>query len=774
MKFATNDDQRQLADSLQRFLADANRFEVLRTRLSASPPERLALWPRLAEMGVIGAAFDEAHGGFAGDARTIAIVMNLLGRSLVVDPYLSCAVVCGRILQRCVSPSAAAWTDAVIAGREIFSLAHSAGADPFACPSVAAWELGGQVSLSGGAACVRNADVAGRFLVTAVRDGHTQIFCVPAAAQGLSVQTYRLIDGSGAGDLRFDGVTVAADAQLIFDADARGVLTEALEWGIVGLVAATAGIVDALNKATFEYLVTRKQFGAAIGTNQALQHRAADMHVAGEEISAAVDAAIESMTASPSAGRSAAVSAAKIMADTAARRVGHEAIQLHGGMGVSDELNVSHYARRLAAMRAELGSADVHRLRLEDSMSSQALRWSPEAFDDGDDWRRQVRDFVSTRLPLDLARKVEQGLKLEKDDYVRWQKILHEHGWFAGAWPVEYGGQGWDLGKQLIFAQESALCNAPMIIPYGVNMVGPVLYTFGTAAQKAEHLPGILASDVWWCQGYSEPGAGSDLASLKTFAARDGGHYIVNGTKMWTTEAHWADKMHCLVRTDASGKPQQGITFLLIDMYSPGITVQPIVTIDGLHHTNQIFFDDVRVPMANRVGEEGAGWGIAKFLLGNERTSIADTGSRLRLLRHIRAQYQAFVADATVGASLKALLSARLADLEVQLWTLVNLEARYVRAWQGGRKMGAEASILKVRGTEILQSLTELALDLEGEMAAAHDPKDLYLRSDTTLAPSQRASLVAHDYLYGRCWSIFGGTNEVQRNIIARAILGTP
>jgi alkylation response protein AidB-like acyl-CoA dehydrogenase len=386
-------------------------------------------------------------------------------------------------------------------------------------------------------------------------------------------------------------------------------------------------------------------------------------------------------------------------------------------------------------------------------------------------WREAVRVFVDTHLPADLARKVELGLKIEKADYVRWQKILYEHGWFAGSWPTQYGGQGWDLPRQMVFTQESAICNAPMIIPYGVSMVGPVIYTYGSEIQQREHLPGILTSDVWWCQGYSEPGAGSDLASLKTFAERDGDYYIINGTKMWTTEAHWADMMHCLVRTDSGGKPQQGITFLLIDMTTPGITVRPIVTIDGIHHTNQTFFDNVRVPVANRVGEEGAGWSIAKFLLGNERTSIADTGPKLRLLRHLKVLHKGFVSGVQHESRIEAVLAAKLADLEIKLLTLCSLEARYVKAWAAGRKLGAEASMLKIRGTEILQALTELALELEGPMAAAHDPADLYLPPDTALTPAQQASLIGHEYLYGRCWSIFGGTNEVQRNIIARAVL---
>ena len=384
-------------------------------------------------------------------------------------------------------------------------------------------------------------------------------------------------------------------------------------------------------------------------------------------------------------------------------------------------------------------------------------------------WRSQVREFVVTHLPRELERKVALGLKLNKDDYVRWQKILYQRGWFAGAWPVEHGGQGWDLVKQWIFTQESAICNAPMVIPYGVSMLGPVLYTFGNEAQRREHLPGILRSEQWWCQGYSEPGAGSDLASLKTSAVRDGNHYIVNGTKLWTTEAHWADWMHCLVRTNGGGKPQQGITFLLIDMKTPGIVVRPIITIDGIHHTNEVFLENVRVPVVNRVGEEGHGWTIAKFLLGNERVSIADTGPKLRQLRHLRALYAKAEGDAS--GEQRALWKAQLADVEIQLLALCALERRYIEAWNAGKKTSADASILKVRGTEILQVLTELAMELEGPLTNAHDPEDLHRDLLNPPTAAQQASLVAHEYLYGRCWSIFGGTNEIQRNIIARQIL---
>ncbi|KXU33809.1 acyl-CoA dehydrogenase [Sphingobium sp. 22B] len=388
-----------------------------------------------------------------------------------------------------------------------------------------------------------------------------------------------------------------------------------------------------------------------------------------------------------------------------------------------------------------------------------------------DAFRKEVRTFVRDALPGDIRHKVAQYKELDKQDYVRWQKILDAKGWLLGHWKKEWGGLGWDAATHLAFLQETALAGAPMIIPYGVNMIGPVLNRFGTDAQKAQWLPGIISSDCWWCQGYSEPGAGSDLASLKTTAVRDGNHYVVNGSKMWTTEAHWADMMHCLVRTDASGRKQEGISFLLIDMRSPGLSVRPIVTIDGQHHTNQTFFDDVRVPVENLVGVEGRGWDIAKFLLAHERVSIADSGNKLRLLERLRGMNDAVQADAQVPAGVKARLAARLTDISVQAQTLCAMERYFVEGWAKGRPQGADASMLKVKGTEVLQDLAELALALEGPYAAIHDPEDLHRPVGEKESPAQAASAMAHQYLYSRCWSIFGGSNEIQRNIIAKTVL---
>ena len=769
---ARSEEQVLLAETLRRFLTVENEFEQRRHRLNQAEPQRMALWAGLVEMGVIGAAFSEADGGFGGDARSIATIVYEFGRSLVVEPYIAAAVIAGRVLQHIVdADTRESRIAALIGGEFVTVLAHDAGHDPFALPRLRARLDGEGYRLDGLVRNVRHADVATHFLVTAkLEDGAVGIFEVERDA--IDISSHRLMDCAGGGDLRFANLALPAASRLGLDTDEAQVIAEALDWGFLALAAEASGAIEAANQSTFQYLATRKQFGVVIGSFQALQHRAADLYMAAQELSALLDLAIDTFDAQ-SPHRSRLASAVKALADTNGRRVAHDTIQMHGGMGVSDELDISHYGRRLATIRAELGHADLHRLRSGSEVDLSDLLAIQES-DDAKAWRTEVREFTRRHLPSEIARKGELGLEIGKDDYVGWQKVLYANDWFAGAWPREHGGQGWDLRKQLVFAQESTLNNAPMVRPYGVSMLGPVIYHFGNKAQQQQHLPGILSNDVWWCQGYSEAGAGSDLASLKTTAVLEGDHYVVNGAKMWTTEAHWADWMHCLVRTSRDGKPQQGISFLLIDMKTPGIEIKPIVTIDGLHHTNALFLDNVRVPVGNRVGVEGQGWSIAKFLLANERISIADTGPKLRLLRHVKALHRAMLGQEDIPQTAKTIASLRLADLSIALLTLCAMERRYIEAWSQGAPFGAEASVLKVRGTEILQLISELGLEIEGPLAAAYDPHDLHRgpEVDAVVTPSQQASEIGLEYLYGRCWSVFGGTNEVQRNIIAKQVLG--
>lgn len=385
-------------------------------------------------------------------------------------------------------------------------------------------------------------------------------------------------------------------------------------------------------------------------------------------------------------------------------------------------------------------------------------------------FRAEVRSFVAGHLDPATRHKVENGLYLAKHDYVNWQQALHRRGWFGASWPGVHGGKDWSVLQEHAFLQECALGAAPMLIPYGVNMVGPVIYTFGNGAQRQRWLPGILGSETWWCQGYSEPNAGSDLASLSTSAVRDGDHYVVNGTKMWTTEAHWADMMHCLVRTERTGRKQEGISFLLIDMRTPGITVEPIVTLDGVHHTNQVFLDNVRVPAENVVGREGEGWKLAKFLLSRERSFIADTGNKLRMIGQMHATVRGVCAQ--WSAAQRAVMAERLAELDADLLALVELENAYLHEWVAGQDDGIGASVLKVRGSELLQRMSEFWRDALGAHAACYDPA---LREDGaglgSDQPGVRAAAINYQYLYGRCWTVFGGSNEIQRNIIAANLL---
>jgi hypothetical protein len=353
-----------------------------------------------------------------------------------------------------------------------------------------------------------------------------------------------------------------------------------------------------------------------------------------------------------------------------------------------------------------------------------------------------------------------------KEGVVEWQKRLHKQGWMAPHWPVEHGGTDWSVTQTFIYNSERAAVGAPEAVAFGVTMVASVIIAYGNEEQKAKFLPRILKSEDWWCQGYSEPGAGSDLASLKTRAERDGDEYVINGSKIWTTYAQYADWIFCLVRTDNSGRKQEGITFVLIDMKSPGITVRPIDTIDGFHHLNEVFFDSVRVPVANRIGEEGKGWTYAKSLLVQERLSIAEVSDSKRALAELRELARQ---EINGGVSLldDPLFSKQLTDIEIDLMALEFTELRALASIAEGKEPGPESSLLKLQGTEIQQAIQTLRMDVAGYYSG-------------TLQGGLSAEQLGHNYadsaqkLYfrGRAASIYGGSNEVQKNITAKYVLG--
>jgi alkylation response protein AidB-like acyl-CoA dehydrogenase len=394
-----------------------------------------------------------------------------------------------------------------------------------------------------------------------------------------------------------------------------------------------------------------------------------------------------------------------------------------------------------------------------------------------DAFRREVRAFLAEAIPPELRYKVENGIEMQRDDVVGWHKILYRQGWVAPNWPREHGGPGWTLTQKYIFDEELGLAGAPRLITFGLNMCGPVLMAFGSAAQQRRFLPAMLAAEQIWCQGYSEPGAGSDLASLSTTAVRDGEEWVINGSKIWTTKAHWADWCFMLVRTSTAGRRQEGITFLLVDLATPGISMRPIYLIDGLHETNQVFFEDVRVPVANTVGEIDRGWGIGKYLLAHERMSGGSLGTHKTLLRQLKAIARQDEVSGGRALAEEPGFAAKLAEVELELRTLEAFNLRAVGRLSeggelGGKALGVEANVFKIRQTEIHQRLTELKMQAVGYYAMPYLIGALSQGWNEPPIGAEYANGCTPAYLQFRKVSIYSGSNEIQHNIIAKAQLG--
>ena len=384
----------------------------------------------------------------------------------------------------------------------------------------------------------------------------------------------------------------------------------------------------------------------------------------------------------------------------------------------------------------------------------------------------EVRAFIAASLPADIRDKVRLDRHLERDDFMRWQQILGRQGWFTGAWPREFGGQAWTAMQTLIFNRVAGEMHCPELQVFGPAMVGPVLCTFGTPEQQAQHLPAIRDSSVWWCQGYSEPGAGSDLAALQTMAQDAGDHYRVDGQKIWTSYAHHADWMFCLVRTSREGRKQEGISFLLIDMKTPGVEVQPIRMMDGRHYLNAVFFNDVKVPKANRIGEEGRGWTYAKFLLEHERVENANLRfitQELQKLRRVAGEVRSDGRPLIDDPAFRAEVTA----VEVQFKALEIGLLRMLSDMHAGAPAGpGKSSFIKIRGTEIAQRITELLVQASGADAQRYQPGPLFGLGDAgVIGPAHGVGPVA-TYLFCRAMTIYGGSTEVQKNIMAKHALG--
>jgi hypothetical protein len=386
-------------------------------------------------------------------------------------------------------------------------------------------------------------------------------------------------------------------------------------------------------------------------------------------------------------------------------------------------------------------------------------------------FRKEVLEFLSQGLAAELRQKTRNFKELTRRDQVRWHRALFERGWAAPNWPEKLGGTGWSPVQKHIFLEEVFSAGLPTLSPFGISMVAPVIFTYGTDVQKERFLPGILNGDTWWCQGYSEPGAGSDLAAVKTSAVRHGEHYLVNGTKTWNTHGHLADWIFCLVRTDKHVAKQRGISFLLIDLKSPGVEIRPIITLDGAHEINEIWFDSVEVPTENLIGEENQGWTYAKSLLMHERTGIASVSWCVDRLQRLKK----FVEDSywdEPGQS--AALIRKMAEVEIELKALDLTELRTLAGIRAGQAPGPESSILKIKGTEIQQRITELFQEAAGYFGMPlameqHPGAENFLHSHLY---SREAMAEVRTYLNFRKVTIYGGSTEIQKNIIAKAVLG--
>ncbi|HQS13236.1 MAG: pimeloyl-CoA dehydrogenase large subunit [Sphingomonadales bacterium 35-56-22] len=394
------------------------------------------------------------------------------------------------------------------------------------------------------------------------------------------------------------------------------------------------------------------------------------------------------------------------------------------------------------------------------------LEFSPEEIA----FQKEVRTFIAENYPENLRSVQDEGHDLSKEDFLSWHRILAKKGWIAPAWPVEYGGTGWTATQRFIWSEELAAADCVGTMPFGLSMVGPVIYTFGTPEQKAQFLPGILSGDDWWCQGYSEPGAGSDLASLRTKAVRDGDHYVVNGQKTWTTMAQYADWGFFLVRTDSDAKAQEGISFLLINMKTPGVTVRPIITLGGEHEVNEVWLEDVRVPVANRIYEENKGWTCAKFLLAHERTGIAAVARSKRGVEKIKSIART-EQDGDRPLIANPFFKRKISELEIDLTALEFTELRSLAGEAAGKGPGPESSLLKIKGSEIQQRITELALEAVGHYGAPYFRGFGEGDNEHPIGPDY-AHRAAPTYFNTRKTTIYGGSNEIQRNIIAKMVLG--
>ncbi len=766
-----------LEQSLERFGIEAWTLGERRSALASDAVFPRQNWAVLADMGVLALPVPEDAGGLGGSLADVMTVTRAMGSRLALEPYLQCAVVAGRFLALAgASGLRDSWLASLIAGDALYGLAHLERGD-HALGAVRRTKLlrsDDGLRLNGSKLLVPVARALDGCIVSARgEDGALRACLVPSGAPGARIRSYRVVDGQLAGEVSFDDVRVTDEMCVRCD-DLDSMLGLVLTYAAAAAAADSLGCMQRLLQQTVDYCNDRKQFGQPIARFQALKHRLVDCYTSIAQAEAMIELAGHERHACWMEN----VAAAKAFIDERAIRVGHEAMQMHGAMGLTDELAVSHYHKRIVSNSIAYGEpgsqldALATSSRIADPReASSALPFAEILSPREIDFRQEVRAFLDERLDDEL-RSVSRHLSCtfpEKDATVAWQKRLNERGWLAPLWPQQSGGTGWSATERFLFEYECAVAGAPERIPMGLRYVGPIVAQYGTEWQKSWFLPRILSSEHYWAQGFSEPGAGSDLAAIKTTAVLDGDHYVVNGSKTWTTNAHLADWIFCLVRTDSTGKPQQGISFLLIDLRTPGIRIDPIPFLAVDHEVNQVFFDDVRVPVRNLVGEPGRGWQYAKFLLELERGGSLTCGRVRFELNAIKEQLAATAPQLPDDMA----WARKLASLEVRVMALEMLEFRCARAMSNATDPGVGGSMTKLVSSELQQDVTEFGAQVAGVAGLELETRRPLGASQAMGYPGFDLDLVAMPrYLNTRATTIFAGSSEIQREIIAKHVLG--
>jgi alkylation response protein AidB-like acyl-CoA dehydrogenase len=775
MRFQPSEQQELLNDSVGRYLRDAYGLPQRAAILASAEGFSREHWRFFADVGLLALPFSEEDGGFGGSLADVASVMQPLGEHLVVEPFLPCVVLAGRLLAHSASPELRQrWLKPLMAGEALVGLAHMERGQRGGRADCAARLTGhaAQYRLNGTKLCVPAPGSLDALLVTA-HDAHGElaVCIVPPAQNGVRVRPYRTIDGHLVGEFIFEDAVIGPEQVVPFE-DARGALAEVLDYAAVCACGEALGCLRAVVKLTVDYARQRKQFGQPIGSFQAIKHRLVDCSI---RVQLAESMLLRACVDDDPQWR-ASVPAAKAMISRYALAAGHEAIQIHGAIGLTDEYAVSHYHKRIVMLHSLLGDPDsstdrfIERTRTKPGSGVVELPLHAFLSEGELQFQREVREFLADALDERIvqATRRQTGTYAERETVLAWQRVLYQKGWLATLWPPELGGTGWSPVQRFLFEYECAAAGAPEQVPMGLRYVGPVIAKYGSDWQKSYFLPRILSGEDYWAQGFSEPGAGSDLAAIKTTAVPDGEHYIVNGSKIWTTHAHFANWIFCIVRTAKAARPQEGVSFLLIELNSPGVTVEPIPLLAVDHEVNQVFFDNVRVPSSHLVGEAGCGWEYTKFLLEFERGGGLFCG-RMRWELHLLRD---LVDGADPDRWNDRVVAHRLARLEFRLMALEMFELRQVDAMQAGTAPGVGGSISKLLGSELQKDITEAGMHLSGlaglEMESQRplpDPETIgFAGIDLELVAAAR-------YLNLRAASIYGGSSEIQREIIAKHLL---